>query len=79
MIRIVTLLLALSLLAACSQMKMRGDYGYSNENNRRVQLVDPFAPKADIPEHTVEGKKVEIVIKNYRKETGKAKKAELLD
>lgn len=60
----------LVLLAGCSQMSLREDYGRATETNRLLQTVNPSAKEMTVPTATLDGQKAERVVNDYRK--GKA-------
>lgn len=59
-------------LAGCSEMSLREDFGRSTAVNQKAQLVNPNAGQMQVPTATLDGQKAEKVVKEYRQEKSKA-------
>jgi type IV pilus biogenesis protein CpaD/CtpE len=64
-------LMSLSMLvvAGCSEMTMRDDFGRSTTANRTAQTLNPSAKDMQVPTATLDGQKAEKVVNEYRRES----------
>lgn len=67
LVSIVTLL-----VAGCTEMSLREDFGRSTATNRTAQTMNLSAEYMPVPPATLDGQKAEKVIKEYRQEEAAA-------
>lgn len=64
--------LVMLVVAGCSEMSLREDFGRSTKTNRSMQTLNPSAKQMQVPAATLDGQKAEKVVKEYRQEKAKA-------
>lgn len=70
--------MAMTLVAGCSQEKLRPDFRNSTANNAAVQTVNPDAAAQALTPNTVDGQKAEKALQRYRADKAEATRGKLL-
>ncbi|MQX52978.1 hypothetical protein [Alcanivorax sediminis] len=66
-------------LTGCARESLRGDHGYSNENNMAVQVVNPGAENKDYGVITTHGAKINAGVERYLKDDGEVEEGRVVE